>query len=315
MIQPDFITENENGLYCAAGDFYLDPQLPVDRAVISHAHGDHAVPGNRRIFCTVPTAEIMRLRLGKNAGAAFEVFDYSEPFTLNGVKITFISAGHILGSAQVLMEYAGVRYLYTGDYKLQEDHTCRPVEFTPADVLITESTFAHPDTAHPSHVEEIRKLNEHSHNVLLGAYGLGKAQRLSRLISDHCPQRKVLIHHSILPIHRLYEQFGFSPGRYEPYNRKLMKEPGKGYVYIVPPITFNNYFRARGVLRIFASGWKRLQQQNDAELFISDHVDWADILKMVGVVKPKEIWTVHGNGKYLQERFAGTIPVKALNLC
>ncbi len=315
MIQPDFIIENANGLYCQAGDFYLDPQLPVDRAVISHAHGDHAVPGNRRVYCTAPTAEIMQLRLGKNAGGAFAVHDYSAPFALNGVQITFISAGHILGSAQVLLEYDGVRYLYTGDYKLQEDHTCLPADFIAADVLVTESTFAHPDTAHPSHVEEISKLNEHSHNILLGAYGLGKAQRLSRLISDHCPQRKVLIHHSILPIHRLYEKFGFSPGRYEPYNRKLMKEPGRGYVYIVPPITFNNYFRARGVLRIFASGWKRLQQQNDAELLISDHVDWADILKMVDRVKPKEIWTVHGNGKYLQEKFADTIPVKALNSC
>lgn len=315
MILPDFIIENENGLYCRAGNFYLDPQMPADDAVISHAHGDHAVPGNRRVYCTAATAEIMKLRLGKNAGAAFQTWQYSEPFTLNGVRITFISAGHILGSAQVLMEYEGARYLYTGDYKLQEDHTCLPAEFTEADVLITESTFAHPDTAHPSPVGEISKLNEHRHNVLLGAYGLGKAQRLSRMISDHCPQRTVLVHHSILPINRLYEKFGFSPGRYEPYNRKLMKEPGKGYVYIVPPITFNNYFRARGVLRIFASGWKRLQAQNDEELLISDHVDWADILEMVGRVKPKELWTVHGNGKYLQEKFAGTIPVKALNPC
>jgi putative mRNA 3-end processing factor len=213
------------------------------------------------------------------------------------------------------MEYDGVRYLYTGDYKLQEDHTCQPVQYTEADVLITESTFAHPDTSHPSHVEEILKLNEHRHNVLLGAYALGKAQRLSRLITDHCPERKVLVHHSILPINRLYEKFGFYPGQYEPYNRKLMKEPGKGFTYIVPPITFNNYFRAKGVLRIFASGWKRLQQQNDLELLISDHVDWADILEMVRRVKPKEIWTVHGNGKYLKEEFAESIPVKALNQC
>lgn len=315
MIHSDFIVENENGLYCKAGDFYLDPQMPVDRAVISHAHGDHAVPGNRKVYCTPGTAAIMQLRLGRNAGGAFESFEYSRSFTLSHVHVTFIPAGHILGSAQVLLEYDGIRYLYTGDYKLQEDHTCEPLEFIEADVLITESTFANPETAHPSPVEEIETLNVHQHNVLLGAYALGKAQRLSRLITDHCPQRKVLVHHSILPIHKLYEKFGFRPGNYEPYNRKLMKEPGKGYIYIVPPITFNNYFRAKGVLRIFASGWKRLQQQNDAELLISDHVDWSDILKMVEQVKPKEIWTVHGNGKYLKEKFSDTIPVKALNLC
>jgi len=315
MILPDFIIENENGLYCKSGDFYLDPQLPVERAVISHAHGDHAVPGNKVVYCTPATAAIMQLRLQKNAGGSFQMFKYSEPFTVNGVGITFIPAGHILGSAQILLEYNGVSYLYTGDYKLQEDHTCEPIEFVQADVLITESTFAHPETAHPDPLEEIARLNEHQHNILLGAYSLGKAQRLSRLISDHCPQRKVLVHHSVLPLNRLYEKFGFQPGKYEAYNRKLMKEPEKGYIYIVPPITFNNYFRAKGVMRIFASGWKRLQQNNDAELLISDHVDWADILKMVGKVKPKEIWTVHGNGKYLKEEFSGTIPVKALNQC
>ena len=315
MILPDFIIENESGLYCNTGDFYLDPQLPVERAIVSHAHGDHAVPGNINVYCTPGTAAIMQLRLHKNAGGSFHTFNYSKPFTVNGVQVTFIPAGHILGSAQILLEHAGVKYLYTGDYKLQEDHTCEPIEYAEADVLITESTFAHPDTSHPDPLEEIARLNEHQHNILLGAYSLGKAQRLSRLITDHCPQRKVLVHHSILPINRLYEKFGFQPGNYEAYNRKLMKEPGKGYIYIVPPITFNNYFRAKGVMRIFASGWKRLQQNNDAELMISDHVDWADILKMVDRVKPKEIWTVHGNGKYLKQEFSGTIPVKALNQC
>ena len=315
MIIPDFIIEDENGLYCKVGDFYLDPLQPVRHAVISHAHGDHAVAGNRNVYCTAPTAAIMQLRFGKNAGGAFLVNPYGSSFTLNNVQITFYPAGHILGSAQILMEFDGVRYLYTGDYKLQEDGTCEPIEYVEADVLITESTFADPETAHPDPVAEISKLQLHQHNVLLGAYALGKAQRISQMITEYCPNRRVLIHHAILPIHRLYEKFGFPVGKYEPYNRKLMKEPGKGYVYIVPPMTFNNYFRAKNVMRIFASGWKRLQAQNDGELLISDHVDWKDILKMIGLVKPKEIWTVHGNGKYLQLEFLDRIPVKALNRC
>lgn len=315
MIDPEFIIENENGLFCAAGDFYLDPKQPVPRAVISHAHGDHAVGGNDTIYCTPATAAIMRLRLNKNAGKVFEELEFEAPFRINGVSITFIPAGHILGSSQVLLEYNNIRYLYTGDYKLQADTTCEPAQIVNAHVLITESTFATPSIVHPDPVAEICKLNENGHNVLLGAYTLGKAQRLTSLLSEHCSGRKVLVHHSIFPIHKLYEKFGFTVGRYEPYNRKLMKEPGKGYVYIVPPMTFNHYFRARNVLRVFASGWERLQHQNDLELFISDHVDWNDILKMVEQVKPIEIWTVHGNGDALKAHFEGRIPVKSLGRC
>jgi putative mRNA 3-end processing factor len=315
MIDPGFIIENENGLYCTAGDFYLDPQKPVSKAVISHAHGDHAVGGNHTIYCTPATAAIMRLRLHKNAGSVFLETDYKNQFLINNVCISFIPAGHILGSAQVLMEYNGVRYLYTGDYKIQADSTCEPVEVVNADVLITESTFADPTILHPDPVTEVCKLNENAHNVLLGAYTLGKAQRITSLLSKHCAARKILIHHSILPLHKLYERFGFNVGHYEPYNRKLMKEPGRGYVYIVPPMTFNHYFRARNVIRVFASGWQRLHYQNDMELLISDHVDWNDILKMVSEVKPKEIWTVHGNGDSLKEYFEDRIPVKSLGKC
>ena len=312
MIDPLFIIENENGLYCAAGDFYIDPQQPVAKAVISHAHGDHAVPGNAVIYCTPATAAIMQLRLNKNAGKVFIEASFNQSFWLNDVCITFVPAGHILGSAQILMEYDDVRYLYTGDYKVQSDSTCEPMQVVEADVLITESTFASPSVVHPDPVQEVCKLNANGHNVLLGAYALGKAQRITNLLTEHCAARKILIHHSILPIHKLYEKFGFRVGCYEPYNRKLMKEPGKGYVYIVPPMTFNHYFRAKNVVRAFASGWKRLQHQNDLELLISDHVDWNDILKIVDQVKPKEIWTVHGNGLSLKEYFNDRIPVKSL---
>lgn len=313
MIDPDFITVNENGLYCAAGDFYIDPQKPVSKALISHAHGDHAVGGNHSIYCTPATAAIMRLRLTRNAGHVFIEADYNNSFWLNNVYITFIPAGHILGSAQILLQYKDIRYLYTGDYKIQPDNTCEPAEVVKADVLITESTFAEPSIIHPDPVSEVCKLNANGHNVLLGAYTLGKAQRLTSLLTDHCPSRKILVHHSILPIHKLYERFGFNVGNYEPYNRKLMKEPGRGYVYIVPPMTFNHYFRAKNVIRVFASGWQRLHFQNDMELFVSDHVDWNDILKMIDEVKPMEIWTVHGNGDSLKKYFKGQIPVKSLS--
>src|SRR5476651_427756 len=157
MIIADFIHFNKIGLYCPYGDFYLDPQQPVANAVISHAHGDHAVSGNTNIYCTNATYQFMQIRYGKNAGNTFYLAGYHQKFAVGKVNITFIPAGHMLGSAQVLMEYEGIKYLYTGDYKLQADATCEPYDFVQADVLITESTFANPETSHPDPVEEIKK--------------------------------------------------------------------------------------------------------------------------------------------------------------
>ena len=315
MIIDDFLVLDAYGLYCKTGNFYLDPKQPVALAVISHAHGDHAVRGNDTVYCTPATAAIMEQRYKRNAGNSFFIHLFSSPFQINGVKITFIPAGHIIGSAQVLMEYNGVRYLYTGDYKLQKDSTCEPVEFVEADVLITETTFANPEVQHPDPGTEISKFNGNTHNILLGAYALGKAQRLISLINENCPDRKILVHHAILPINKVYEKLGFNAGIYEPYNRKLMKQPNQSYVYIVPPMTFNSYFRAKNVIRVFASGWKNLQLHNDMELYISDHVDWNDIITMIEKVKPKFIWTLHGDGNHLKKHYENQIPIKLLNRC
>src|SRR5690606_36443113 len=199
------------------------------------------------------------------------------------------------------------------DFKLQADETCEPLELISADVLITETTFADPETKHPDVEAEIAKLNASDHKILLGAYSLGKSQRLINLINRFCPKKIVLLHHSMLPITKIYEQFSFHPGKYEPYNRKLMKSPDQGFVYIVPPLTFESYFRAKNVLRVFASGWKKLQHQNDLELYISDHADWNDILLSIENVQPKEVWTLHGDGSYLKNHFEGKLLVKILN--
>ena len=311
MILADFIAFNPSGLYCPYGDFYLDPKLPVKQAVISHAHADHAVPGNNQVYCTPATAALMQLRYGKNAAQTFKPIGFKQQFSIKDVSITFIPAGHILGSAMILMEYKGVRYLYTGDYKIQADDTCEPIEFTKADVLITESTFANPAIAHPNPVEEIKKLNDIKSNILLGAYALGKSQRLVNLIHTWCPQKIVLVHHRIMPINQLYQANGFNLGKHQIYGRKLMKQPGE-FIYIVPPFTFDSYLRATGVKRIFASGWKNLQVNEQDTLFISDHVDWNDILYCIEQTRPTEIWTLHGDGLHLQRHFENQIAVKLL---
>lgn len=313
MIIDDFLKINDNGLYCATGDFYLDPKIPVNNAIISHAHGDHAVRGNHSVFCTAATAAFMKHRYQKQAGNEFNIFGWNEDFVLNGVKISFIPAGHILGSAQILMEYKGLKYLYTGDYKLQADATCEQIVFVKADVLITETTFADPEVSHPDAASEIMKINDFKHNVLLGAYSLGKAQRLISLITKHCPDRKVVVHHSIFSLNRIYETFGFAPGSCEIYNRKSMKLPDQNMVYIVPPLTFNSYIHAKNVVRAFASGWKKLQTNNDIQLLISDHVDWDDIQQMIAEVNPVEVWTLHGDGSHLRKFFKDSLKIKMLN--
>jgi putative mRNA 3-end processing factor len=308
----DFLSFNTNGLYCKYGDFYLDPKGPVTTAVISHAHADHAISGNNSVYCTEATAAFMHLRYGKNAAKVFNIAAYHKPFSINHVKITFIPAGHMLGSAQVLMEHDGVCYLYTGEYKLQPDATCEPIEWVKADVLVTESTFADPDILHPGPIAEIQKLNDIKINILLGAYSLGKSQRLIKLINEHAPQKKILVHHRIMPINAIYEKLGYSPGRYQVYSRKLMKEQEE-YIYIVPPFTFDSYINAKGVKRLFASGWENLQVNKNDTLFISDHVDWNDILLAVQHVNPSQIWTLHGHGAHLKKYFGNDIFVKLLN--
>ncbi|MES2447566.1 MAG: exonuclease [Bacteroidota bacterium] len=309
----DFIIQTKVGLFCAKGNFYLDPKEPVVDAVISHAHGDHAIGNNQNVYCTKPTAVFMQHRYKKFAAGQFLIKAYHHKFNLNGVEISFIPAGHMLGSAMVLMCFKGVKYLYTGDYKLEADDTCEPIEFVEADVLITETTFADPETEHPDAVQEIKKLNEVSSNIMLGAYALGKSQRLIAMINQHCPTKRILLHHSIVPFTKIYEQLGVNLGKYEVYDRKVMKTNQTDMIYIVPPMVFNSYFKAVNVVRVFATGWKKLQQNNQIQLYISDHVDWKAIIKTIEIVKPTEVWTTHGSGIQLQSYFKPKLVVKLLN--
>jgi putative mRNA 3-end processing factor len=309
----DFIVQTPIGLYCSYGNFYLDPKEGVKDAVISHAHGDHAVSGNQNVYCTTATSLFMIHRYKKFAASTFCIKNFQEAFDVNGVKITFYPAGHILGSCLVLMEYQGVRYLYTGDYKLQPDATCEPIIFVKADVLITETTFANPTTRHPDVINEVQKLNAIESNVMLGAYALGKSQRLIELMNAHCPTKRILVHHSIMPFVKIYEQMGINLGNYEMYDRKVMKNNLTNLIYIVPPMVFHSYIKAINVVRIFVTGWKHLQKQQQIQLIISDHVDWQDILTTIEEVSPQEVWTTHGEGNQLQSYFGSKLAVKLLN--
>lgn len=309
----DFIVQTKTGLYCAYGNFYLDPKEPVLHAVISHAHGDHAIGGNQNVYCTKATALFMLHRYKKFAAATFLIKSYQDKFVVNEVQVTFLPAGHMSGSALVLMEYKGVKYLYTGDYKLEDDVTCEPIALVKADVLITETTFANPATSHPDAITEIQKLNAVTSNIMLGAYALGKSQRLIAMINQHCLEKRILVHHSIMPFVKIYEENGINLGKYEVYDRKVMKNNLTNMIYIVPPMVYHSYIKAINVVRIFATGWKNLQQNNEVQLYISDHVDWNAIIKTIAEVEPTEVWTTHGSGTQLQNHFATNLVVKLLN--
>ncbi|HEX7367418.1 MAG TPA: exonuclease [Pelobium sp.] len=312
MIKDDFLIKTAQGYYCKYGDFFLDPQLPVKKAVISHAHGDHAKPESQLVFCTSFTQQVMQLRYKKKAATTFDTKQYGAHFYLGDVKLSFIPAGHILGSAMVKMEYLDITYLFTGDFKLQKDNSCEAFAFCKADVLITETTFAKPENRHPNPEKEIEKLNNITTNILLGAYGLGKAQRLTKMINEICPQKTVHLHYSIFPVHQLYLNNGVDLGPFIHYDRKKFKQNPRNQVYIVPPLTFNSYHKAMGVVKLFASGWKNLQCGNDESLYISDHADWADILQTIKEVAPQQVWTIHGDGQQLKNYFKDLLTVKIL---
>ena len=308
----NFISFTSIGLYCAVGDFYLDPKRPVSSALISHAHGDHATPNSGNVYTTGPTIQFMNVRFKNSNRSRFHEINYRETFFMNEVAITFFPAGHMLGSAMILMEFLNEKYLYTGDFKLQPDESCEPIELVEADYLITETTFAHPDHVHPDPVMEMSLLNKISdQNILLGAYSVGKAQRLTWLASRHCSEKKILVHNEIVKFHEVYTNNGIDLGKWERYTRQKYKKEDN-VIYILPPGWFHRQTAKENTYRVFATGWNQTFSKCDKILHISDHADWKDLLFMIEKTKPKIVFTLHGNGSFLKDHLKGNVDVRML---
>jgi putative mRNA 3-end processing factor len=308
----NFLSYTSTGLYCPAGDFYIDPKRPVHKAIISHAHGDHAVPNSGRIYTTRSTKLFMNRRFKNSLRSHFHEINFREPFYMNDVAITFYSAGHMLGSAMILMEHKKERYLFTGDFKLQADESCEPTEIVLADYLITETTFADPQYAHPDPVEEIKRLNEITdQNILLGAYAVGKAQRLTHLVSKHCSSKKILVHNEIVKFHEVYQHSGFNLGTWERYTKQEFKK-GRNCIYILPPNWFHRSSEKESY-KVFATGWKHAHTKCDSVLNISDHADWNDLLTCIEQTKARIVYTLHGDGRTLKEHLKDKVEVQLLN--
>jgi DNA ligase-associated putative exonuclease len=201
------------GLYCAPGDFYIDPPRKVARALITHGHSDHARAGHGHVLATAETIAIMQVRYGRASAGRFEAVHLGRPQSIHGVSVRFVPAGHILGSAQIVLEWAGKRVVVSGDYKRAADPTCLPFELVPCDVFVTEATFALPVFRHGPVEAQIDRLlrsmaREPGRAHLVGAYGLGKCQRLLKVLRQAGYDRPIYLHDTHVPLTQLYEHLG-----------------------------------------------------------------------------------------------------------
>src|SRR6476646_6728669 len=211
MRPQDILMPVPAGLCCKPGGFHIDPVRPVERALITHGHSDHARPGHGAVLATQETLDLMRLRYGEDFAGTAQAIGYGESVNLGGAKVTFHPAGHVLGSAQILVEANGLRVVASGDYKNVPDPTCTPFELVACDVFITEATFALPVFRHGDPDEQIAKL---LHSValfperayLVGAYSLGKAQRVIALLRKAGYSAPIYLHGAMERITRYYAE-------------------------------------------------------------------------------------------------------------
>jgi putative mRNA 3-end processing factor len=305
MRPEDILALTPAGICCKRGGFHIDPTRPVGRALITHAHSDHARAGHGAVLATQETLDLMRLRYGENFAGATQAIRYGESVTLDGTTVTFHPAGHVLGSAQIAVEADGMRIVASGDYKNIADPTCAPFELVRCDVFITEATFALPVFRHGDPGGEIAKLlrsvalfPERAH--LVGAYSLGKAQRVIALLRAAGYASPIYLHGAMETITRYYQSRGIELGEL-----RLVRGTGKaelaGSVTLCPPSSLTDLWARRfpDPVNAFASGWMRVrararQQGVSLPLVISDHADWDGLTATVAATGAGEIWVTHG---------------------
>ncbi|WP_210049643.1 ligase-associated DNA damage response exonuclease [Neorhizobium petrolearium] len=300
------------GLFCPIGRFHVDPVRPVERALITHGHSDHARAGHAKVLATRQTLDIMRLRYGDGFAGSEQAATFGEEIDIDGVRVSFHPAGHVLGSAQIAIEKGGLRIVVSGDYKRGTDPTCAPFAPVTCDVFITEATFGLPVFHHPDPRDEIARLltslnqfPERSH--LVGAYALGKAQRVIRLIRDCGYSEPIFIHGALAKLCDYYVGQGIDLGDIRPATMEKSDPAAfKGAVVVGPPSAFQDRWARRfnEPLTAFASGWMMIRQRAkqggvELPLVISDHCDWPELLATIEEISPSEVWVTHGREEAL----------------
>jgi putative mRNA 3-end processing factor len=299
------------GLFCVPGGFFIDPLRAVDRAVITHAHSDHARPGHRAVLASRETLALMRARMGEDfAGISQQPLAWGEVLSLGEVRLWLQPAGHVLGSAQVAMEFQGSRVVVSGDYKRQPDPTCAPFQPITCDVFVTEATFALPVFRHPPAEREIARLlasvalfPERTH--VIGCYALGKTQRLIALLRQAGWDRPIWLHGALAPLCQVYETMDIKLGDLRAAT-VAAKADLQGAIVLAPPSAVSDRWARRlaDPVVAIASGWMRVRQRAKSRgvelpLVISDHADWDELNATIDEVGAPEIWVTHGREEAL----------------
>jgi putative mRNA 3-end processing factor len=321
MRPEDILVPTPQGVCCKPGGFHIDPTRPVAKALITHGHSDHARAGHGAVLATQETLDIMRLRYGENFAGSTQAIRYGETLMLDGARVSFHPAGHVLGSAQIKVECNGFRVVASGDYKDVADPTCAAFELVPCETFITEATFGLPVFRHPDPAHEIAKLL-HSVAVfpdrahLVGAYGLGKAQRVIAMLRAAGYGEPIYLHGAMETITRYYEQRGIDLGPFE-LVRGTDKAKRGGKIVICPPSSLGDLWSRRfpDPVAAFASGWMRVrararQRGVTLPLVISDHADWDGLTSTIKATGAQEVWVTHGQEDALVH-WCGTQGLKA----
>jgi putative mRNA 3-end processing factor len=312
MRAADLLIPRPEGLYCPPGGFHIDPVRPVPRALVTHAHSDHATAGHGAVLATRETLDIMAIRLGPEFAAATQAVAFGETIRLGAAGVRFHPAGHVLGSAQIAVESAGLRIVAAGDYKRRPDPTCAPFEPVACDVFITEATFGLPVFRHPDPDREIARLlhslaqfPERTH--LVGVYALGKAQRIIRLLRDAGHLQPIYLHGALRRLCDYYASRGIDLGELpDATTERGRARDFAGTVVLAPPSAFAAPWvrRFADPLIAFASGWMRVrararQRGVELPLVISDHADWDELTATIAELDPAEVWVTHGREEAL----------------
>jgi len=305
MRPQDILIRTPAGLCCKPGGFHIDPVRPVERALITHGHSDHARAGHGAVLATQETLDLMRLRYGDDFAATTQAIRYGEKIGLGDVTVAFHPAGHVLGSAQIAVTCKDTCIVASGDYKDAPDPTCAPFELVPCDVFITEATFGLPVFRHGDAMEQIKKLltsvalfPERAH--LVGAYSLGKAQRVIALLRLAGHDAPIYLHGAMEKITNYYQERGVALGELRPV-RGMKKADLAGAIALAPPSATSDVWTRRfpDPVTAFASGWMRVRaraRQGGIELplVISDHADWDGLTATIAATGAGEIWVTHG---------------------
>ena len=301
-----WVEPRPEGIYLPAADAWVDPSIPVARALVTHGHADHARGGHGAVWASPETLAIMNVRYGEQIAGHAAPIGYGECVEIGGgISATFFPAGHVLGSAQILLTRDGERVVVSGDYKRRPDPTCAPFEVVPCEVFITEATFGLPVFRHPPTPQEVAKLiaardASSDRAIVVGAYALGKAQRVIAELRDGGYHRPIYLHGALARLTELYQAHGVELGEIRPV-AGVPKAELEGEIVVAPPSAIADRWSRRlpDPITSMASGWMRVRQRArqrmvELPLIISDHADWDELTDTICEVAPAEVWVTHG---------------------